>query len=152
MKAELTPAIDIPAGVHAAAAAILDRKGLDLKVLHVGEVCDFTDFFLIASGTSDRQVQAMSDAVQERLRADGARPLHVEGEGHAKWVLLDYGDFLVHLFDAERREFYRLERLWSDAPRLVLPAMTEDVAGDGHRSEGTVEGSAERGRAEADPR
>jgi ribosome-associated protein len=151
MKAEPSTAIDVPAGVRSAVDAILDRKGLDLKVLYVGEVCDFTDFFLVASGTSDRQVQAMADAVQERLKAEGERPLHVEGEQQAKWVLLDYGDFLVHLFDAERREFYRLERLWSDAPRLSLPGMTEDGGRDG--SEEDIEGgTAERGRAEADAR
>ena len=138
MKADPSPAIEVPEGVRAAAAAILDRKGIDLEVLYVGEVCDFTDFFLIASGTSDRQVQAMADAVQERLRAEGGRPLHVEGERQAKWVLLDYGDFLVHLFDADRREFYRLERLWSDAPRLVMPdAGGADGAGERHPAEAT---------------
>lgn len=134
MKAEPSPTIEVPGGVRSAADAILDHKGLDLKVLYVGEVCDFTDFFLIASGSSDRQVQALADAVQERLRAEGARPLHVEGEGQAKWVLVDYGDFLVHLFEADRRDFYRLERLWSDAPRLVLPGMIADGAGAASRA------------------
>jgi ribosome-associated protein len=126
MKAAPLPAIEIPDGVHSAVAAILDRKGLDLEVLYVGDVCDFTDFFLIASGGSDRQVHAIADAVRERLAGAGQRPLHVEGEQQSKWVLLDYGDFLVHVFDAERRGFYRLERLWSDAPRLVLPGMGDD--------------------------
>jgi ribosome-associated protein len=130
MKAAPLPAIEVPDGVRSAVAAILDRKGLDLEVLYVGEVCDFTDFFLIAGGSSDRQVQAIADAVQERLAAAGVRPLHVEGERQAKWVLLDYGDFLVHVFDADRRSFYRLERLWSDAPRIVLPGMGEGGAGE----------------------
>jgi ribosome-associated protein len=130
MKAAPLPAIEVPDGVRSAVAAILDRKGLDLEVLYVGEVCDFTDFFLIAGGSSDRQVQAIADAVQERLAAAGVRPLHVEGERQAKWVLLDYGDFLVHVFDADRRSFYRLERLWSDAPRIVLPGMAEGGAGE----------------------
>jgi ribosome-associated protein len=131
MKADPAPSptVEVPEGVRSAAAAIVDRKGLDLQVLYVGDVCDFTDFFLIASGTSDRQVQAMADAVQERLRGEGSRPLHVEGEREAKWLLLDYGDFLVHLFDAEKRDFYRLERLWSDAPRIAL----RDT-GDGDRT------------------
>ena len=131
MKAAPLPALEIPDGVRSAVAAILDRKGLDLEVLYVGEVCDFTDFFLIAGGASDRQVHAIADAVQERLAASGVRPLHVEGEQQSKWVLLDYGDFLVHVFDAERRGYYRLERLWSDAPRVVLPGMGEGSAGDG---------------------
>lgn len=101
--------------VRVATAAVLDRKGLDTKVLYLAPVSDFTDYFLLVSGSNQRQVQAIADAVDETLRAQGLRPLHIEGQGSAQWVLLDYGDFLVHIFDCERRDFYALDRLWSDA-------------------------------------
>ena len=102
-----------------AVSAALDRKAQDLRVLHLGRVTDFTDYFLICSGTSDRQVQAIADAIQERLRAEKVRPLHVEGYTRAQWVLLDYGDLVVHVFQEEPRRFYALERLWGDAPDVT---------------------------------
>lgn len=102
-----------------AVSAALDRKAQDLRVLHLGQVTDFTDYFLICSGTSDRQVQAIADAIQERLRAEKVRPLHVEGYSRAQWVLLDYGDLVVHVFQEEPRRFYALERLWGDAPDVT---------------------------------
>jgi ribosome-associated protein len=80
---------------------------------------DVTDFFLICHGNSDRQVLAIVDNIEERLRVDlGLRPSHVEGRRTADWVLMDYIDFLVHVFRDDRRQFYRLERLWGDAPSL----------------------------------
>jgi ribosome-associated protein len=109
-------AVDIEARVRSAAQAADGRKAIDLRVLHLGAVTDFTDYFLVASATSERQVQAIADAVEERLRAEGVRPLSVEGRERGQWALLDYGDFLVHVFTEERRSFYGLERLWSDAP------------------------------------
>lgn len=102
--------------VRAAAAAALDRKAQDLRVLELTDVSDFTDYFLICNGANARQVSAIAEAVERRLRSSGARPLHLEGSGRGQWVLLDYGDVIVHVFDPERRELYRLERLWSDAP------------------------------------
>lgn len=101
--------------VRGAVGAALDRKAQDLKVLNLGQVSDFTDYFLICSGTSERQVQAISEAIQESLAAEGVRPLHVEGQRAGNWVLLDYGDLVAHVFQAEPREFYGLERLWADA-------------------------------------
>lgn len=95
---------------------MLDKKALDLKVLYLGAISDFTDYFVIASGSSERQVQAIADGVEERLREIGLRPLSSEGQSRGQWVLLDYGAFLVHVFTEERRAFYGLERLWSDAP------------------------------------
>jgi ribosome-associated protein len=92
----------------------LDKKAGDLLVLDLTGISDFTDCFLICSGTSERQVQAISDAIVERLRAEGLRPLSVEGLQQGRWVLLDYGSFLAHIFDEKTRKFYRLERLWSD--------------------------------------
>jgi ribosome-associated protein len=115
-----TPVIvDTPTRVREAVAAAEDRKAVDLRVLHLEKVSDFTDFFLICSGTSERQVQAIADAVQERMREGQVRPLHVEGFNRGQWVLLDYGDFVVHIFQEEPRRFYSLERLWGDAPDVT---------------------------------
>jgi ribosome-associated protein len=111
--------IDTAARVRGAVAAAEDRKAIDLKVLHLEKISGFTDYFLICSGTSERQVQAIADAVQERLRADKVRPLHVEGYNRGNWVLLDYGDLVVHIFQEETRRFYALERLWGDAPDVT---------------------------------
>jgi len=107
---------DSEARVRAAAAAALDRKAQDLLVLELTEVSDFADYFVICNGVTGRQVSAIAEAVERRLRAVGARPLHLEGRRRGQWVLLDYGDVIVHVFDRERRDLYRLERLWSDAP------------------------------------
>jgi ribosome-associated protein len=105
--------------VREAVAAAEDRKALDLKVLHLQQVSDFTDYFVICSGTNERQVQAIADAIQERLRANRVRALHVEGYNRGQWVLLDYGDLVVHVFQEEPRRFYALERLWGDAPDVT---------------------------------
>jgi ribosome-associated protein len=104
--------------VRQAVSAADDRKAVDLKVLQLEKVTDFTDYFLICSGTSERQVQAIADAVQEKLREHRVRPLHVEGYNRAQWVLIDYGDLVVHVFQEEQRRYYALERLWGDAPEV----------------------------------
>jgi ribosome-associated protein len=115
------PATDeqIAGRVRLAVSAAADRKAVDVKVLDLAEVSDFTDYFLICSGASDRQVQAIADAVDATLRAQKVRPLHAEGYNTGHWVLLDYGDFIVHVFDEETRGFYGLERLWADAPEVT---------------------------------
>lgn len=110
---------DIPERVRLAVGAALDTKGENVRVRHLEPVTDFTDYFLFASGTNERQVQAIADAVDERLRARGVRPLHVEGHSPASWILLDYGDFIVHVFLDETRSHYGLERLWRDAPDVT---------------------------------
>jgi ribosome-associated protein len=120
-----TSEVDIPARVRAAVEAADGRKAVDLRVLHLGAVTSFTDYFVLATGTSERQVESIADAVDESLRAQGVRPLSTEGYGHGHWVLLDYGDFLVHVFTGDRRAFYGLEKLWGDAPDVTaeyLPA------------------------------
>ena len=121
MRAEpkATPILDTESRVREAVAAAEDRKAVDLKVLHLEKISDFTDYFLICSGTNERQVQAIADAVQERMREEHVRPLHVEGFNRAQWVLLDFGDFVVHVFQEEPRHFYSLERLWGDAPDVT---------------------------------
>jgi ribosome-associated protein len=107
--------------VVAALRAADDKKAFDLVLLDVSEVASFTEYFLIATGTNARQVQAISDEVVERLKKDGRRPARVEGYRGAEWVLLDYGDFVFHVFEEKARRFYDLERLWRDAARLPLP-------------------------------
>lgn len=120
MNAEpITTLTDTIERVREAVSAADDRKAVDLKVLHLQKVSDFTDYFLICSGTSERQVQAIADAVQEKLRAGRVRPLHVEGYNRGQWVLIDYGDLVIHVFQEEPRRFYALERLWGDAPEVT---------------------------------
>ena len=114
MSTKRKPALDVSERLREVVAAAQDRKALDLRVLHVDEISDFTEYFLICSGASDRQVQAIAEAVQETLRDDGVRPSGVEGYRHGSWVLIDYGDFVVHIFDQGIRSYYGLERLWAD--------------------------------------
>lgn len=96
-----------------------DKKAIDPVILSVADLLTITDAFVIASATNDRQVKAIAEAVEERIKeAGGPSPLRVEGLDEARWVLLDYGDFVVHVFLEEVREFYDLERLWADAPRI----------------------------------
>jgi ribosome-associated protein len=118
-SAVATTDADIADRVRLATAAALDKKALELKVLRLGAVTDFTDYFLIASGSNQRQVQAVADAIEDDLRRSGVRVRHTEGYPSGQWVLLDYGDFVVHVFDDERRHLYGLERLWSDAPDVT---------------------------------
>jgi ribosome-associated protein len=119
MKSQPLTTLDTATRVRDAVAAAEDRKAGDLKVLHLAQVSGFTDYFVICSGTSDRQVQAIADGIQERLRSEKVRPLHVEGYNRGQWVLLDYGDLVVHVFQEEPRRFYSLERLWGDAPDVT---------------------------------
>jgi len=114
MRRARDPAAALPSRLKEAVAAALDKKAGDLMVLDLTGISDFTDYFLICSGSNERQVQAISDAVVERLRAEGLRPLSVEGRQKGRWVLLDFGSLVAHVFDQKTREFYRLERLWSD--------------------------------------
>ena len=102
----------------------MDKKAEDPVVLDLRGLSDVTDFFLICHGNSDRQVRAIVDSIEERLVRDlGRRPSHVEGARSSDWVLMDYVDFVVHVFRDDRRRFYRLERLWGDAPPLDLTSL-----------------------------
>ena len=111
----------------AAVHALSERKAEDLVILDLRGRVPFADFFVICHGTSDRQVRSLAEAVEGEVRErTGSRPRR-EGELGAEWVLLDYGDLLVHVFSESAREYYRLDRLWSDAPRLDAAAV---LAGD----------------------
>ena len=106
--------------VTIAAHAASDKKATDLVVLDLRKAASFTEYFLICTGASTRQVQAISNAVEEALLKSGKRPLHIEGYSSTEWILLDYGDFIVHVFGQASRRFYDLERLWRDAPRVEV--------------------------------
>ena len=103
-------------------AAALDKKATDVVVLDLRKASAFTDFFVICTGTNVRQVHAIADAVQAAIGQTGAKPALVEGLGRAEWVLIDYFDFIVHIFTPATREFYSLERLWGDAERIEVSA------------------------------
>ena len=103
----------------AAAAAADERKGADTVVIDVGDVLVVTDLFVITHGNNARQVRSIAEGVEELVKqAGGPSPLRIEGADDRQWVLLDYGPFVVHVFDAERRDLYQLERLWGDCPLL----------------------------------
>lgn len=111
----------------AAATAIDNKKGLGIALLDVSELLVVTDIFVIASGTSNRHVRTLADEVEVLLKAElGRQVLRREGREHLRWVLLDYGDLVVHVFDQETRDYYQLERLWADAPVIEFePASAE---------------------------
>jgi ribosome-associated protein len=102
-----------------AARAADDKTGIDTLVLAVGEILAVTDFFVITHGTNPRQVRTITEEVEARITAAGGpKPIRIEGLDDLSWVLLDYGDFVVHVFHEESRRFYELERLWADVPKL----------------------------------
>src|SRR3974377_2259658 len=105
--------------VSAAIKACLDKKAEELSILEMEKGSGaFTDYFVLCSGTNSRQIQAIADEVERRLKGTGLRPTHVEGYNQAEWVLIDYVDFVVHVFSEKARKFYDLERLWKTARRL----------------------------------
>ncbi|HEU4432277.1 MAG TPA: ribosome silencing factor [Pyrinomonadaceae bacterium] len=115
------------AALHAAG----EKKAIDPVVLDLREIASFTDYFVIVSGQNERQVQAISDEVYEQLKKAGETAARVEGYKTAEWILLDYGDFVVHVFEQKARKFYDLERLWRESKRVQLPA---ELTGDNPRS------------------
>ncbi len=106
---------------QAAAIAAADKLATDVLALDVSDQLVITDVFLLAAAPNDRQVRAIVDAVEEKLLRLGAKPLRREGEREGRWVLLDFGDLVVHVQHAEEREYYALERLWRDCPAIELP-------------------------------
>lgn len=101
--------------------AALDKQAEDLVILDLRRVCDFTNYFVICHGNNRRQTQAIAESIEEKLRAAYHRPDHVEGTQPGDWILMDYGDYVIHIFTRERRLFYDLERLWGDAPKVRPP-------------------------------
>jgi ribosome-associated protein len=115
--------------IEAAARAASDKQATDLLAFDVSEQLAITDAFLLASATNDRQVKAIVDEVEDRLREIGAKPVRREGQREGRWVLLDYGEIVVHVQHDEERAFYALERLWRDCPVIPLPADVADGRG-----------------------
>lgn len=101
--------------------AAAEKKALDPVVLDLREASQIADYFVLVSGRSDTQVRAITDAIEQTAKKDGAKAISVEGVRHGQWALLDYGDFVVHVFYEPIRKFYEIERLWSRAPRCELP-------------------------------
>lgn len=114
--ATTSTAPSLPREVERAVELLFDRKALDVVLLDLRNLSSATDFFLIASGTSDTHVASVADNVVDGLKQEGTRPLNVEGERGGRWVLIDYFNFVVHVMHPAAREFYQLERLWVDAP------------------------------------
>ncbi len=112
-----------------AARASFDKKAKDVAVLAVKELTIIAEYFVICSGESTTQVKAIVEHIEEELREHGVRPLSVEGVGFAHWVLMDYGDVIVHVFEEGTRAYYELEKLWLDAPRLPLEDEDKDILG-----------------------
>ncbi len=117
-----TPFAELDAEVKLAIECASEKQAFDLVALDLREIASFAEFFVICSGTNQRQVQAICDEIEEQLKKQlKARPVRIEGYNTAEWVLMDYGDFVIHAFDKKSRDFYDLERLWRDAKKVELP-------------------------------
>ena len=113
-------AAKLPKQIALAVQAADDKKATDIVVLDLRKASGFTDYFVICSGSNSRQIRAIADAVVDALGAEGEKPSHVEGNDRSEWILLDYFDFIVHVFAQETRAFYGLERLWGNAERTEI--------------------------------
>ena len=98
---------------------LADHKAADIVLLDIGKLASFADYFVICSGTSDRQVKALTEALTEALEDEGVRAKQVEGTPETGWILLDYADVIVHVFNSPTRDYYRLERIWAEAPTVL---------------------------------
>ena len=117
----MADATKFPEEVHRAAELALERKAHDVSIFDLRGISTATDYFVLASGTSAVQVKAIADHVVDDLKKQGVRPQHLEGLRGGRWVLVDYVDFVVHVFHPQARDFYQLENLWCDAPRWDAP-------------------------------
>ena len=118
----ITPFAELDEEVKLALVCASEKKALDMVALDLREIASFTEFFIICSGANQRQVQAISDEINEQLKKQlKTKAIRIEGYGAAEWILLDYGDFIVHIFEKEARDFYDLQRLWRDASKVEIP-------------------------------
>lgn len=120
-KKARAPVVALPAEIRRAVDLALELKAHDVTVLDLRGISTATDYFVVASGNSDVQVRAIADHVVDELKKEGTRPAHVEGLRGGRWALVDYVDFIVHVFHPQTRDFYQLENLWGDAPRWEAP-------------------------------
>ncbi|MGI8786876.1 MAG: ribosome silencing factor [Pyrinomonadaceae bacterium] len=117
-----TPFAELDDAVKLAVTCAGEKKAFDIIAIDLREIASFTEFFIIASGANQRQVQAVADEITEQLKKHlNQRVIRVEGYQTGEWILLDYGDFIVHIFERKAREFYDLERLWRDAKKVQIP-------------------------------
>jgi ribosome-associated protein len=123
--------------IRAAVEAAQDKQAVDITVLNLSGAGAFAEYFLLCSGQSQPQIQAIGESIEERLEREGRRVVHREGKSSAEWVLLDYGDFVVHIFSERARQYYDLERLWRSAERVTFPARASHAP-----SQSTAEGDA----------
>ena len=123
--------------IRAAVEAAQDKQAVDITVLNLSGAGAFAEYFLLCSGQSQPQIQAIGESIEERLEREGRRVVHREGKSSAEWVLLDYGDFVVHIFSERARQYYDLERLWRSAERVSFPALASHAP-----SQSTAEGDA----------
>ncbi len=121
--------------VYAALHAASEKKAIEPVLLDLRDIASFTDYFVIVGGQNERQVQAIADEIYEQLKKAGHTAARVEGYKTAEWVLLDYGDFVFHVFDQKARKFYDLERLWRESKRVELPAEFLDAGASSLRTE-----------------
>lgn len=118
----ITPFADLDETVKLALTCASEKKAFDMVALDLREIASFTEFFIICSGANQRQVQAISDEINEQLKKQlKSKAIRIEGYNSAEWILLDYGDFIVHIFEKEARDFYDLQRLWRDARKVEIP-------------------------------
>ncbi len=118
----ITPFAELDDNVKLALTCASEKKAFDMVALDLREIASFTEFFIICSGANQRQVQAISDEINEQLKKQlKSKAIRIEGYSAAEWVLLDYGDFIVHIFEKEARDFYDLGRLWRDAKKVEIP-------------------------------
>jgi len=122
-KRPVNPRLRLPPDVRLAVDAAFDKKAEDMVVLDLRKASAFTDCFVICTGANVRQVQAIADSVEETLKKKGLKPSLIEGYQRGEWILIDYFDFIVHVFSSATREFYGLERLWADAIHIEIPAI-----------------------------
>jgi ribosome-associated protein len=119
---QTTPFAEIDDVVKLALQAASEKKAVNTVALDLRKIADFTEFFIITGGTNSRQVQAIADEIEDQLKKNNKiRPIRLEGYQTAEWILMDYGDFVVHIFDKDARSFYDLERLWRDAQKVQIP-------------------------------
>lgn len=122
VSAQTTKFDELDEEIQLAVKCASDKKAFDLTALDLREIASFADYFIIAGGANTRQVQAISDEINEQLKKQlNIKALRIEGYNTGEWILLDYGDFIVHIFEEKAREFYDLERLWRDAKKVEIP-------------------------------
>ena len=122
---ELLSLEKLPREIRLAVSAAQDKKAEDILILALSAITAFTDYFIIMHGRSNRQLNALCETIERGLRKERIKPLSIEGQKNAEWILMDYGSFIIHIFIKEKRDYYALERLWADVPRLEIEELPE---------------------------